>query len=131
MLLSSYKSDRKFSLFSYLVSHGPLLIRSGKSYEHPTRVDILITDVRAMEIRSWFEGLEITEVDREYLREFRSNPVEMIEPGNRVYALRGISWQGFVVGGALYVREDELDFMAPSGFAVANGIDLTLRVAPQ
>jgi hypothetical protein len=87
MIISSFKSDRKFSIFSYEVGHGLLLLRSGKTNEHHTRIDVLVKDVRAMEIRSWFEGFEIAEEDREYLREFRSNPIEMIEPGNRVYAL--------------------------------------------
>src|SRR4030081_3002378 len=53
--LKSFKSDRKFSVVSYGVSHGPLLLRSGKNNEHQTRIDVLILDVRAMEIRSWFE----------------------------------------------------------------------------
>jgi hypothetical protein len=67
-----------------------------------------------MEIRSWFEGIEIAEVDREYLRDFRSNPIEMIETGHSVYALGGKGWQGFVVGGNLCIHEDEAEFMAPS-----------------
>jgi hypothetical protein len=113
--LSSFISDRKFSVFSYAISHGLLLLRSGKTNEHHTRIDVLIRDVRAIEIRSWFEGLEIREVDREYLREFRSNPLEMIEPGNRVYALSGKGWQGFIVGGTVSVQEDKGDYMAPSG----------------
>src|SRR4029078_11406407 len=103
--LKAFKSDRKFSVFSYSVSHGPLLLRSGKTNEHHTRIDVLVRDVRAMEIRSWFEGFEIKEEEREYLREFRSKPIEMVEPGNKVYALRGRAWQGFIVGGLLLTPE--------------------------
>jgi hypothetical protein len=114
MIVSSFKSDRKFSVFSYEISHGLLLLRSGKTDEHHTRIDVLMTDVRAMELRSWFEGLEIKEEDREYLRGFRSNPVEMIEPGNKVYALRGKGWQGFIVGGSLSVQEDHRGLTDPS-----------------
>jgi hypothetical protein len=101
-------------VFSYGISHGPLLLRSGKTDEHHTRIDVLILDVRAMEIRSWFEGFEITEVDRDYLRNFRSNPIEMMQIGLSVYALSGKGWQGFIVGGNLCVHEDEADFTAPS-----------------
>src|SRR5262249_5317339 len=93
--LTSFRSDRTFSVYSYHVSHGPLLFRSWRKDERPTRIDVLIKDVRAMEIRSWFDGLEITEVDRGYLRDFRSNPDEMMEPGLRVYALTGNTWKGF------------------------------------
>jgi hypothetical protein len=112
--LKSFKSDRKFSVVSYGVSHGPLLLRSGKNNEHQTRIDVLILDVRAMEIRSWFEGFEITEIDPDYLRGFRSNPIEMMQIGLRAYALSGKGWQGFVVGGNLCAHEDEADFTAPS-----------------
>ena len=112
--LKAFKSDRKFSVFSYSVSHGPLLLRSGRTNEHPTRIDVLILDVRAMEIRSWFEGFEIALVDQDYLRDFRSRPAEMMEPGLNVYATSGKGWQGFIVGGKLFVHEDGADFTAPS-----------------
>jgi hypothetical protein len=118
--LKSFKSDRKFSVISYGISHGPLLLRSGKTKEHHTRIDVLVLDVRAMEIRSWFEGFEIALVDQNYLRDFRSSPAEMMEPGLNTYAISGKGWQGFVVGGYLSVHEDEADFAAPSVFAAAN-----------
>jgi hypothetical protein len=112
--LRSFNSDRKFFVFSYGLSHGPLLLRSGKTDQHQTRIEVLIKDVRALEIRSWFEGIEISQVDQNYLRDFASNPIEMVEVGLRVYALTGRGWKGFVVGGNLYLGEDDADFMAPS-----------------
>lgn len=36
-----------------------LLLRSQKSEKHPTRLDVLVTDVRALEIRCWSDGLEM------------------------------------------------------------------------
>lgn len=121
--LRPFKSDRKFSVFSYSVSHGPLLLRSGRTDEHHTRIDVLILDVRAMEIRSWFEGIEIALADQKYLQDFRSRPAEMMQPGLNVYAIAGKGWQGFIVGGNLWVHEDEADFMAPSAFAAANSVE--------
>jgi hypothetical protein len=112
--VTSFRSDRKFSVYSYGIGHGRLLLRSGKSDEHPTRIDVLILDVRALEIRSWFEGFEIFEVDRDYLRNFRSKPIEMVQVGLSVYALSGAGWQGFVLGGKLFVQEDDAEFMDPS-----------------
>src|SRR5664279_1848194 len=94
--LKSFRSGRRFSLFSYGIGHGPLLLRSGKTNQHLTRIDVLILDVRAMEIRSWFDGLEITRVDQDYLHGFRSNPIELMEAGLSVYALSGKGWQGFI-----------------------------------
>ena len=118
--LKSFKSIRKFSVVGYGASHGPLLLRSGRTDEHRTRIDVLILDVRAMEIRSWFDGIEIEQVDPDYLRDFRSLPAEMMEVGLNAYAISGKGWKGFIVGGNLCVHEDEADFTAPSAFAAAN-----------
>jgi hypothetical protein len=111
-----YESDRLFSIFGYSVSHGLLLLRSGKSNEAPaTRVDILFQDVRAMEIRAWFKGIRIEEVDDpQFLDGQRSKPAEMIEPGNKVYALVSAGWQGFIVGGIVRFKEDDGEFFGQS-----------------
>jgi hypothetical protein len=109
-----FKSDRTFVVFSYSAERGLLLLRSRKTNVFLSRIDVLIQDVRAMEIRSWFEGLEIIEVGLDYLNQFRSDPIKMVEPGNRVYALNGNSWQGFIVGGIITVGEDDADYVAPS-----------------
>ena len=128
--LKCFKSDRKFWVIGYGAGHGPLLLRSGKTDEHHTRIDVLILDIRAMEIRSWSEGFEIALVDQAYLRDFRSCPAEMMEPGLNVYAISGKGWQGFILGGKLFVHEDEADFMAPSAFAAADHVGLALAARP-
>jgi hypothetical protein len=51
--------DRSFSLHLYWVSHGLLLLRSGKANRHPSRVDVLFRDVRWMALPVWFEGIRI------------------------------------------------------------------------
>jgi hypothetical protein len=95
-----YESDRPFSVFGYSMSHGLLLLRSAKSNENPTtRVDILFQDVRAMEMRVWFKGITIEEVDDpKFLVDQHSKPADMIEPGNKTYALISGGWRGFIVG---------------------------------
>jgi hypothetical protein len=128
--LKCFKSDRRFSVIGYGAGHGPLLLRSGKTDEHHTRIDVLILDVRATEIRSWSEGFEIAQVDQDYLQDFRSRPAEMMQPGLNVYAISGKGWQGFIVGGNLCVHEDEADFGAPSAFAAANHVGLALAARP-
>lgn len=112
--LTSFKSARKFSVFGYSISHGTLLLRSARSDEHGLRLDVLIKDVRALEIRSWFEGIEIIEVEPSFLNGFPSRPIDMLDVGLKVYALLGTGWRGFVVGGGLFFHEDDAGFMEPS-----------------
>ena len=111
-----YESDRTFSIFGYGMSHGLLLLRSGKSNEHAnTRVDVLFQDVRAIEIRTWFNGIRIEEEETpEFLKDQRSNPAQMIEPGNRIYSIRSSGWEGFVVAGLVQFVEDGGELFGPS-----------------
>jgi hypothetical protein len=109
-----YKSDRSFVVFSYSASHGLLLLRSRKSNQHSTRVDILIEDVRAMEARSWFNGIEIEEVDPSHLDDRGGKPLEMMEPGNKAYSIRGNDWWGYINGGIARTHEDDGEFMEES-----------------
>jgi len=111
-----YESDRVFSIYGYAMSHGLLLLRSGKSNETPTtRVDILFRDVRAIEIRTWFKGIRIEEVDDpRFLDGQASKPEEMIEPGNRIYALTSSAWKGFIVAGIVTFTEDGGELFGPS-----------------
>jgi len=115
----SYKSDRSFVIFSYSASHGQLLLRSRKSNEYSTRVDILILDVRAIEMRCWFTGVKIEEIEQTYLAGRGSGPAEMIEPGNIVYKVKGENWEGFIVGGIAIIEEDDKEYGDPSGLLPA------------
>ncbi len=110
MTRSNFKTKRRFTLVSYNAGHGLLLFRSGKTSEHPTRLEILVKDVRAMEVRCWSNGIRIEEVGLEYLLGFKSNPTEVVEVGNRVYSVRGEGWEGFIVGGVMLTHEDNEDF---------------------
>jgi hypothetical protein len=58
-MATSLEFKRSFVVFSYYMGHGVLLLRSRKTLEHPTRIDILFKDVRAIEIRAWFNGFEL------------------------------------------------------------------------
>jgi hypothetical protein len=80
-----YTSNKSFVVYSYECGRGLLLIRSRKQKAGDKRIDILFQDVRAMEIRSWFDGLRISEVGPEFLSERQSRPTSLIEVGNRVY----------------------------------------------
>ena len=112
---SRFSSDRHFFLVGFHASHGLLLFRSPKHRDGATtRIDVLIKDVRAVELRAWTDGLLIEEVDAARVSEVQTRPLSLIEPGNRVYALAGDGWNGYVVGGALFTAEDDKEIGDPS-----------------
>ena len=93
-----------------------MLFRSSKHRygAPPTRIDVLFTDVRALELRAWTDGLFIEEVEPSSIVDRPSRPTALIEPGNRVYALRGNGWEGFIVAGAIFTAEDDKEESEPS-----------------
>ncbi len=109
-----FESTRQFTIYSYTASHGLLLFRSGKTSIQPTRIDILFQDVRAIETRAWFDGIKIEEAGIEFLLNRNSSPIALMEPGNKVYRLVGVGWEGFVLAGILSFCEDEEDFFSSS-----------------
>jgi hypothetical protein len=113
-MMFRFVSDRRFVIHSYSADHGLLLLRSDKTGARATRVDILFQDVRAIELRSWFEGITIEEAEVDYLKGFSSHPSEMMEVGNRVYAVRGSGWSGFIVAGIVNTSEDDGNRDSPS-----------------
>ena len=108
-----FRSARHFTLFSYKGKRGELLLRSRKSSEFPTRLDVLITDVSALEIRCWSDGLTIEETDIQNIQGKGSRPQEIAE-GRRAFSVTGTAWSGFIVGGAVYTHEDDRHWTDPS-----------------
>jgi hypothetical protein len=96
------------------MSHGLLLLRSGKTAKHPTRVDVLFQDVRALEVPAWMDGLIIEETTPAYTENRPSKPNKFIETGIKVYKLRGEEWEGYVIAGIVKVQEDNGELMTPS-----------------
>ena len=90
--------NRSFMIYSYAATRGLLLLRSWKTNATPTRLDVLFQDVRAMGIRAWFDGIEIEEESAQLLDGVGSNPRIMLEPGNKVYKLKGNGWSRYVIG---------------------------------
>ena len=68
-----------------------------------------------MELRAWFEGMRIAEVDDpQFLNDQRIKPAEMIESGNRIYGIESSGWQGFIVAGSVRFVEDDGELFGPS-----------------
>jgi hypothetical protein len=109
-----FESERSFVIFSYSMSHGLLLLRSRKTPQTLTRIDILFKDVRVMEIRAWFDGIKIEEVEISQLQKQSSRPGDLTEIGNKAYQLSGLGWEGFILWGIVTFCEDEGELSAPS-----------------
>ncbi|MGO4549589.1 hypothetical protein AB4059_00575 [Lysobacter sp. 2RAF19] len=78
------------------MSHGQLLIRSSKTKDRPTQIDILFKNVAAICIPTMFDGISIV-----------SNAVPEGLPRFDVLTSSG---SGYIVAGAVVVDESDLDY---------------------
>jgi hypothetical protein len=100
---------------SYAASHGLLLLRGNRTNSVTTTIDVLFRDVRAMDLRAWSEGLEIELQDGTSLESHLSKPLEMLEPGLKVYRLSGRGWSGFVIAARVDSKEGSSAPKDPEG----------------
>lgn len=103
-----YSSDRKFVVWSYQSGgHNGLLLRSRKDNVNSTRISVLFGAVYAVELRFWFDGVTIDEMDQDYAIPLATKLEPDVLRGAKVYRLRGTGWQGYVVGLGVMLAEDE------------------------
>jgi hypothetical protein len=99
--------QRPFQIWLYSVTHSQLLLRSNRSNEQTTRVDILFKDIAAMELPTVFDGLSAaTASEAETFGldiQLGSKPIQ----DRNVFVVRGSNFVGYVVAGAVFWHEDE------------------------
>ena len=114
-----FRSDRKFSLWAYTVSHSQLLLRSrtvAPGGGSRSRIDVLFKPAEGVKTRIDYHGLVIrcaTDDERQHI---------LAETGNedrslRVFVLESTGGLDYVVAGAVGWREDGEEDRDPSRLA--------------
>ena len=98
---------RKFQVWLYSVSHGQLLLRSNRSEEFSTRIDILFKDVAAMALPTLFDGVSVAETAKDAAHELNIQLGAWSIQNRKVFAIWGANFSGYVVAGAVFWHEDE------------------------
>jgi len=101
---------REFKVLTFMTSHGQLLLRSHKSANCGTRVDILFKDVYAFHLGTALLGLSIVETSKEELtKQFGDlNALEATQV--KWFLLQTSTWSGFVHAGCVAWKEDTGEF---------------------
>ena len=103
----------RFQVWSYSVSHGQLLLRSTKSAERPTQIDVLFSNVAAMCLAAAFDGMEIR---RAAASDF-TPPLQLgalSSSGRETYRILGREVDGYVVAGSVVWDEAAREYDAVS-----------------
>lgn len=104
-------TDRMFKIWAYRISHGQLLLRSGRSAEHGTRIDLLFKDVSLLCLPSVLHGLTVEDMGPD-----STLPVEgfVLQPGQHVFRLTTKAFVGYVAASVAFVHEDQGDYFETS-----------------
>lgn len=110
--VTAFQSKRRFELWRYTVSHGQLLLRSNKSNEHSTRVEILFKGVHAMNLCSLMRGISIGPCPAGSAEYALIGAVNLRDAN--LYRVATDDFSGYVAALAMFATEDDLDFDGPS-----------------
>jgi hypothetical protein len=106
--------ERRFSVYLYWVSHGVLLLRSGKSDKDGTRIDILFQDVVWMALPAWWDTLEISLSSIEAIPFSLPATLKKEVPYRSVFRVATDGVDHFVVAGSAFMAEDDRYFAQDS-----------------
>lgn len=110
------RPERVFQLWAFTVGMNRLLLRSVKSESHPTRIDVLFQNVKAMSLPTQLDGLVITEPVPARERDLIEETGLMPDEGTVFFEIETSGRTGFVVAGVVVVDEDQGEFFEPSKY---------------
>jgi hypothetical protein len=104
----------RFQWWLYTTSHGQLLLRHNKSAEHPTRIDVLFKNVAMVQLATVFDDLEVTEAAVDAVPGLRGQLGALDLTERKIYLVRGVNCNGYIVAGSVTWNEDKGEYHEPS-----------------
>jgi hypothetical protein len=113
------KFTRLFQLWSYTTSHSQLLLRSPKSSEYPTRIDVLFKNVANINLPTLLSGLTVNALsESEAAHLFQQFDAQAIK-GMHLFSITDTNLNGHVIAGSIAWHEDNSEYNEAS--VVASG----------
>lgn len=113
-------SDRMFQVWKYTVGHRQLLLRSTKSPDYPTRIDVFFKGVAEFHLPTQLQGLFVTETSPNDVHRCSIDQAHPFASNMKAYAVKGANVMGYVVARAVFTHEDDLEYDDPSFFSKNN-----------
>jgi len=106
-------SQRRFKVWDYNVSHNQLLIRSPKTEEFQTNIDIIFFGVSYLNLPTTMHGISLCESSVEEV-----NNIQLVFPNksdtDKVFVLSSLNNKYMVVAKSCKILENELDIFETS-----------------
>lgn len=108
------RSERRFQIWDYYVTHGQLLVRSHKTVTHPKNLDLMFKGVEYVELPATLFGLELVAPEPEDFRKAEGLVPDFTIPADWLFPIVTRSRRYLVVAGAMVIEENELAFRESS-----------------
>jgi hypothetical protein len=105
-----FKSDRYFTVFDYLVSHGQLLIRSDKRKGGNENIDIIFFDTSFVQLFTMLFGITIRMVAKSTVANYISVNKYLSEEENNLFEIESGGEKYYIAASFVRVFENELEF---------------------
>jgi hypothetical protein len=107
-----YKSDRYFTLYDIVVSHGQLLLRSQKTDELTSNIDIIFFDTTFIQSFSRLKGVKIKRVKNDDVSIINYGTVKkyLSYDNNYLFEIESNDEKYYIAASFVRVFENELEF---------------------
>ena len=129
-------SQRFFQVWGYTVSHSELLLRSVKSDEFSTRIDVFFKGVKELHLPASFNGLSLETYEEGLQYPSILQGTASLAHGRKVYVAKGNGFVGYIVALQAWIHEDQGEYYDPSFFptSIRHGVaptPLTSNLIPE
>ncbi|AZI57858.1 hypothetical protein EH165_06530 [Nakamurella antarctica] len=114
MTLPIDRRERVFQLWGYTVGMGRLCLRSTKSDQFTTRIDVVFQNVKAVHLPTFLQGLVISDANATETERIIRDTGMLPDNGCKFFSMVGSNFNGFVVASVITICEDDGEFFEPS-----------------
>ena len=110
MVSEIFKSDRYFTVFDYLVSHGQLLLRSDKRKGYEKNIDIVFFDTTFIQLFTMLDGIVVNLITGEDAVDYKSVKKYLSYKESNLFEIESAGEKYYLAASFVKVFENELEF---------------------
>lgn len=120
-----FKSDRYFTIFDFVISHGQLLLRSQKTDDLPKNIDVIFFDATYIQSFSRLKGLYIKRLEKGIdLTEYSAVKKYLDYDNNYLFEIESNDEKYYIAASFVRVFENQLEFADSSLSINDKGIEI-------
>lgn len=123
------RPERVFQMWGFTVSMGRLLLRSAKSQDFSTRIDVLFQDVKAVSLPALLDGLVVSVAGPEEEARVAAETGLRLGAGAKCFLVESAGIHGFVIAAVAVEDEDEGEYFEASKYWPGHAGETSVQIA--